>query len=70
MLSSSKVVGLLSCGFLVGLGLSNATQADNAPATADEMNAGHADNRNAEQTVQRKMGNQMKGAQGKLQGAI
>ena len=44
MLSPSKVVDLLSCGFLLGLGLSNATQADNAPTTADEMNAGQADN--------------------------
>jgi hypothetical protein len=37
MVSISKVVGVLSCGFLLCLGLSNAAQAEHAPAPSDVM---------------------------------
>ena len=35
MISTPKVIGLISCGFLLCLGLSNAAQADNAAPEAD-----------------------------------
>ncbi|HYM89426.1 MAG TPA: hypothetical protein VES92_09960 [Nitrospiraceae bacterium] len=37
MLSIPKVVGVLSCGFLLCLGLSNAAQAEHPPAPSDLM---------------------------------
>jgi uncharacterized membrane protein YcgQ (UPF0703/DUF1980 family) len=37
MVAISKVVGVLSCGFLLFLGLSNAAQAGNVPGAADVM---------------------------------
>jgi Cu/Ag efflux protein CusF len=37
MATIPKVVGVLSCGFLLVLGLSNATQAEHAPAAGDNM---------------------------------
>jgi uncharacterized membrane protein YcgQ (UPF0703/DUF1980 family) len=37
MVSISKVVGVLSCGFLLCLGLSNAVQAEHAPGASDLM---------------------------------
>ena len=37
MVSISKVVGILSCGFLLCLGLSNAAQAEHAPGPSDVM---------------------------------
>ena len=37
MVSIPKVVGVLSCGFLLCLGLSNAAQAEHAPAPSDVM---------------------------------
>jgi uncharacterized membrane protein YcgQ (UPF0703/DUF1980 family) len=37
MVSISKVVGVLSCGFLLCLGLSSAAQAEHAPAAGDNM---------------------------------
>jgi Cu/Ag efflux protein CusF len=37
MVSLPKVVGVLSCGFLLCLGLSNAAQAEHAPAPSDVM---------------------------------
>ena len=40
MVSIPKVVGLMSCGFLLCLGLSNAAQADNAASAEDGMKAG------------------------------
>jgi hypothetical protein len=40
MISIPKVVGLLSCGFLLSLGLSHATQAGNVASAADDMKAG------------------------------
>jgi len=37
MVSIQKVVGVLSCGFLLCLGLSNAAQAGNVPGASDVM---------------------------------
>ena len=37
MVAISKVVGVLSCGFLLFLGLSNAAQAGNVPGASDVM---------------------------------
>ena len=37
MVSIPKVVGIMSCGFLLCLGLSNAAQAEHAPAPSDLM---------------------------------
>ena len=37
MVSIPKVVGVLSCGFLLSLGLSNAVQAEHTPAPSDVM---------------------------------
>ena len=37
MVSIPKVVGVLSCGFLLCLGLSNVAQAGNAPSASDVM---------------------------------
>ena len=37
MVSISKIVGVMSCGFLLCLGLSNAAQAEHAPGPSDVM---------------------------------
>ena len=37
MVAIPKVVGILSCGFLLCLGLSNAVQAEHAPGASDVM---------------------------------
>ena len=37
MVSIPKIIGVLSCGFLLSLGLSNAVQAEHAPAPSDVM---------------------------------
>ncbi len=37
MVSMSKIVGVLSCGFLLCLGLSNAAKAEHAPGPSDVM---------------------------------
>ena len=43
MVSIPKVVGVLSCGFLLCLGLSTATQAEDRKAAQSERNGGQAD---------------------------
>ena len=45
MVAIPKIVGLISCGFLLCLGLSHAAQADNAAAVNDEMKADQSDRR-------------------------
>jgi hypothetical protein len=37
MVSISKIIGVMSCGFLLCLGLSNVAQAEHAPAPSDLM---------------------------------
>ena len=39
MVSIPKTIGVVSCGFLLCLGLSNAAQADNAASSADKLKA-------------------------------
>ena len=60
MLSISKIVGLMSCGFLLCLGLSSAAQAGYGGSAADEMKAGQSDTKKGAQAAQGKMGDQMK----------
>ena len=60
MVSIPKVVGLMSCGFLLCLGLSNAAQAGDAASTADEMKAGQSDRKGGQAGL--------KGEQDKLKG--
>ena len=45
MVSISKVVGLMSCGVLLCLGLSNAAQAEHAPSPSDVMKTDRVDDR-------------------------
>jgi hypothetical protein len=66
MFSISKVVGVLSCGFLLCLGLSHAAQAENAASAADEMKADQPDHRQGGQVAGETQPNDpMKGAQSK-----
>jgi hypothetical protein len=70
MVSIPKVVGVLSCGFLLCLGLSHAAQADNAASAADEkkadqseMKADQTDRRQGGQEAGEKQMNDMEGGQ-------
>jgi hypothetical protein len=66
MVSIPKVVGVLSCGFLLCLGLSNASQAENAASAADEMKADQSDRRQGGQEAgEKQTGDEMKGGQSK-----
>jgi len=58
MATIPKVVGVLSCGVLLCLGLSNAAQARIAASTEDQMSAGQSDRGD-------KMRDPMKGARSK-----
>jgi hypothetical protein len=58
MTTVPKVVGLLSCGVVLCLGLSNAAQARTTASVADPMNAGQSDRGD-------KMRDPMKGARSK-----
>ena len=55
MVSIPKVVGVMSCGFLLCLGLSHAAQADNAASAADEKKADQSEMK-ADQTDRRQGG--------------
>jgi len=64
MVSISKIVGVMSCGFLLCLGLSNAAQAGNAAPTTDEMKADQSDRRQGGQEAgEKQMSDEMKGGQ-------
>ena len=66
MVSISKIVGVLSCGFLLCLGLSHAAQAGTAAPTTDEMKADQSDRRQGGQEAgENQMGDEMKGGQSK-----
>jgi hypothetical protein len=66
MVSISKVVGVMSCGFLLCLGLSHAAQAGNAAPTTDEMKADQSDRRQGGQEAgEKQMSDEMKGGQSK-----
>ena len=43
MVSIPKVIGLMSCGFLLSLGLSNAAQAEHVPSASDVMKTDRVD---------------------------
>ena len=45
MLSLSKMVSVMSCGFLLSLGLSNVVQAEHTPAPSDVMKTDKQDDR-------------------------
>jgi len=64
MVSIPKVVGVLSCGFLLCLGLSHATEGDNAALAADEKKADQSDRRQGGQEAgEKQMSDEMKGGQ-------
>jgi hypothetical protein len=66
MVSISKIVGVLSCGFLLCLGLSNAAQAGNAAPTTEEMKADQSDRRQGGQEAgEQQMSDDMTGGQSK-----
>jgi len=66
MVSIPKIAGVLSCGFILCLGLSNAAQAGNAASSAEEMKADQSDRRQSGQEIGKKQLNDpMKGAQSK-----
>ena len=65
MVSISKVVVVMSCGFMLCLGLSHAAQAGNAASAADEMKGGQSDNRKGSQTDMKSEQNNLKGQDGK-----
>ena len=61
MISIPTVVGVMSCGFLLCLGLSLAALADNAALAADEMNAGQTADRKGGQAGIKDDQNKLKG---------
>ena len=71
MVSIPKVVGVLSCGFLLCLGLSNAAQAGNAAPTTDEMKADQSDRRQGGQEAgEQQMSDEMEGGHSKVGNTI
>ena len=65
MASIPKTIGVLSCGFLLCLGLSNAAQADNAASSVDKLKADQSDRRQGGQEAGEKQMNDMEGGQSK-----
>lgn len=65
MASILKTIGVLSCGFLLCLGLSNAAQADNAASSVDKLKADQSDRRQGGQEAGEKQMNDMEGGQSK-----
>jgi len=66
MVSIPKVVGVLSCGFLLCLGLSHPVQAANAVPTTDEMKSDQSDRRQGGQEAgEKQMSDELKGDQAK-----
>ena len=66
MVSIPKVVGVLSCGFLLCLGLSHAAQAADAVPTTDEMKADQSDRRQGGQEAgEKQMSDEMNRDQAK-----
>ena len=65
MASIPKTVGVLSCGFLLCLGLSNAAQADNAASSVDKLKADQSDRRQGGQEAGEKQMNDVDGGQSK-----
>ena len=65
MVSIPKTIGVLSCGVLLCLGLSNAAQADNAASSVDKLKADQSDRRQGGQEAGEKQMNDMEGGQSK-----
>jgi hypothetical protein len=64
MVSISKLVGVLSCGFLLCLSLSHATEGGTVASAADEKKADQTDRRQGSQEAGEKpMSDEMKGGQ-------
>ena len=63
MVSIPKTIGVVSCGFLVCLGLSNAAQAAHAAAVADKLKAAQSDRRQGGQEAGEQQMNDMEGGQ-------
>jgi hypothetical protein len=63
MVSIPKTIGVVSCGFLLCLGLSNAAQADNVASFADKLKADQSDRRQGGQEAGEKQMNDMEGGQ-------
>jgi hypothetical protein len=61
MVSIPKAVGVLSCGFLLCLGLSYAAQADSAASAADKLKADQSDRRQGGQEAGEQQMNGMEG---------
>ena len=58
MVSIPRVVGVLSCGFLLSLGLSNAAHAEHAPSPSDVMKTDRVDDRQGFQADDEKQANE------------
>lgn len=65
MVSIPKAVGVLSCGFLLCLGLSNAAQADYAASAGDKLKADQTDRRQGGQEAGEQQMNDTEGGQSK-----
>ena len=64
MVSIPKVVGVLSCGVVLCLGLSHAAQAGNAASAQDDMKADRSDRRQGGQEAgEKQMSDEMTGGQ-------
>jgi hypothetical protein len=63
MVSIPKAVGVLSCGFLLCLGLSNAAQADYAASAADKLKADQTDRRQGGQEAGEQQMNDTEGGE-------
>ena len=62
MVSIPKIVGVLSCGLLLCLGLSNAAQAEHAPAPSDLMKTDAQSDRQGFQSDDDKQKNEKQGS--------
>ncbi len=66
MLSIPKVIGIMSCGVLLCLGLSHAAQAEDAAPTTEEMKADQSDRRQGGQKAgEQQTSDELKGGQSK-----
>jgi len=65
MVSIPKTIGVLFCGVLLCLGLSNAAQADNAASSVDKLKADQSDRRQGGQEAGENHMNDMEGGQSK-----
>ena len=62
MVSIPRIVGAITCGFLLSLGLSHAAQADNAASAVDEMKPDQSDQRQGVQEAgEKQKSDEMKG---------